>query len=48
MRMAGQMGHDQVTVKGLKVAVIDAERGILAIKGAVPGPKRGVVMVRGF
>lgn len=48
MRMAGHMGVDQVTVKGLKVIMIDPERNIIAIKGAVPGPKRGTVMVRGF
>ncbi len=48
MRMAGQMGHEQVTVKGLKIVIVDAERGILGIKGAVPGPKRGTVMVRGL
>jgi large subunit ribosomal protein L3 len=47
MRMAGRMGHDQVTVKGLKVVVVDAQQGLLAISGAVPGPKRGLVMVRG-
>ncbi len=48
MRMAGQMGNAQVTVKGLKVVIVDAGRNVLAIKGAVPGPKRGTVMVRGF
>ncbi len=48
MRMAGQMGGDQVTVKGLKIVMIDPERQILAISGAVPGPKRGTVIVRGF
>ncbi len=48
MRMAGHMGHDQVTVKGLKIVVVDAERGILGISGAVPGPKRGTVTVRGL
>jgi large subunit ribosomal protein L3 len=47
MRMAGRMGHDQVTVTGLKVVVVDADLGVLAISGAVPGPKRGLVMVRG-
>ncbi len=46
MRMAGHMGHERVTVKGLKVVVIDAEQGLLAISGAVPGPKRGLVMIR--
>ncbi len=48
MRMAGRMGGDQVTVSGLKVVVIDAEANIIGISGAVPGPKRGTVMVRGF
>lgn len=47
MRMAGRMGHDQVTVKGLKVAVINPELGILGIAGAVPGPKRGLVTIKG-
>jgi len=48
MRMAGHMGGDQDTVKNLKVIVIDAEQNIIAISGAVPGPKRGTVMVRGI
>ncbi len=48
MRMAGQMGHERVTVKGLKVVIVDVERNILAISGAVPGPKRGLVMVKGL
>lgn len=48
MRMAGRMGHEQVTVKGLKIVVVDAAAGLLAISGAVPGPKRGLVMVRGL
>jgi large subunit ribosomal protein L3 len=47
MRMAGRMGQEQVTVVGLKVVVVDAGLGVLAVSGAVPGPKRGVVMVRG-
>ena len=47
MHMAGRMGHDRVTVTGLKVVVVDAKLGLLAISGAVPGPKRGLVMVRG-
>jgi large subunit ribosomal protein L3 len=48
MKMAGRMGHDQVTVKGLKVMIIDAEQNILGISGAIPGPKRGTVMIKGF
>jgi large subunit ribosomal protein L3 len=47
MKMAGRMGHDQVTVTGLKVVVVDDKLGLLAVSGAVPGPKRGLVMVRG-
>ena len=48
MRMAGRVGHDQVTVKGLKVMIVDVEQNIIGISGAIPGPKRGTVMVRGF
>jgi large subunit ribosomal protein L3 len=48
MRMAGRMGGDQVTVTGLKVMVVDAERNILGISGAVPGPRKSLVMVRGL
>jgi len=47
MRMAGHMGHEQVTTSGLKVVVVDEKLGLLAVSGAVPGPKRGLVMVRG-
>ena len=47
MRMAGHMGHEQVSVSGLKVVAIDPENNILAIRGAVPGHKKGVVLVRG-
>lgn len=42
----GQMGNKRVTVQNLKVALVDAERNLLAIKGAVPGPKGGLVFVR--
>lgn len=47
MKMAGRMGHEQVTVKGLKVAVIDSALGIIGVSGAVPGPKRGLVSLKG-
>jgi large subunit ribosomal protein L3 len=47
MRMAGHMGHERVTVTGLKIVVVDAKLGLLAISGAVPGPKRGLVMIKG-
>lgn len=46
-RMAGRMGAEQVTVKNLVVALVDAERGLLGVKGAIPGPRRGVVMIGG-
>ncbi|MBQ1282697.1 MAG: 50S ribosomal protein L3 [Bifidobacteriaceae bacterium] len=45
-RMAGRMGHDTNTVLNLKVVSSDVENGILAIKGALPGPKGGLVLVR--
>ncbi len=45
-KMAGQYGHEQVTVLNLAVAKIDAEKNIIAVKGAVPGPKGGIVFVR--
>jgi large subunit ribosomal protein L3 len=46
-KMAGRMGHDRVTVKNLKVAIVDAEKGILAVTGAVPGPRKSIVLVKG-
>ena len=46
MRMAGHMGHETVTTQNLEVVSSDAERGVLLIKGAVPGPAGGVVTVR--
>jgi large subunit ribosomal protein L3 len=46
MRMAGRMGSDRQTTQNLVIAGVDAERGLLLIKGAVPGPKGGLVLVR--
>jgi large subunit ribosomal protein L3 len=46
MRMAGHMGHERVTVLNLVVAKIDPERNLLLVRGAVPGPKGGLVMIR--
>ncbi len=46
IKMAGRMGHDQQTTQNLTVHAVDAEKGLLLIKGAVPGPKGGVVLVR--
>ena len=45
-RMPGRMGHDQVTVKNLVVAYIDAENNLIGLKGAVPGPKKGIVTIK--
>ena len=44
--MAGRMGTDRVTAQNLTLHAIDAERGLLLIKGAVPGPKGQLVYVR--
>jgi large subunit ribosomal protein L3 len=44
--MAGRMGGDKVTVRGLKIVKADPERNLLLIKGAVPGNKNGLVMIR--
>ena len=46
VRMAGRMGHARVTTQNLTVHRVDAESGLLLIKGAVPGPKGGLVFVR--
>jgi len=45
-RMAGHMGHEQVTVSNLEVVAADAERNLLLIKGAVPGENRGLLLIR--
>ena len=46
LRMAGRMGHERVTTQNLTVHAVDAEKGLLLIKGAVPGPNGGLVLVR--
>jgi large subunit ribosomal protein L3 len=46
MRMAGQMGHSRVTVRNLEVIDVDTEDNVLVVKGAVPGPNGGYVVVR--
>ncbi|WP_370616223.1 50S ribosomal protein L3 [Mumia sp. Pv 4-285] len=46
LRMAGHMGTDRVTAQSLTVHAVDAEKGLILIKGAVPGPKGGIVMIR--
>ena len=45
-KMAGQYGNEQVTILNLKVVKIDGERNLIAVKGAVPGAKNGIVFIR--
>jgi len=46
MKMAGRLGGKQVTQVGLRVHQVDAKRNLLLVKGAVPGPKNGIVEIR--
>lgn len=46
-RMAGQLGHEQVTVRGLKIALIDKEHNVIGVTGAVPGPRKGIIILKG-
>ncbi len=46
LRMAGRMGNDRVTTQNLTVHAVDAARGLILLKGAVPGPRGGLVMLR--
>lgn len=46
-RMAGQLGHEQITVKGLKVALIDTEHNVIGVTGSVPGPNKGIIVLKG-
>jgi large subunit ribosomal protein L3 len=46
LKMAGRMGHERVTVQNLTVHSIDAERGLILVKGAIPGNKGGLVVLR--
>ena len=45
-RMAGHLGSERVTIQNLDVVKVDAENNLIAIKGAVPGPKGGIVFIR--
>ncbi len=47
-RMAGRMGHDQVTVKNLEVAYLDPTNNLVGLKGAVPGPRKGLIVLSTF
>ena len=45
-RLPGHMGVEQVTVQNLSVVKVDADKNIILIKGAVPGPKGGVLTIK--
>ena len=44
-KMSGHLGHERVTVQNLTIVKVDAENNLIAIKGAVPGPKGGIVLI---
>ena len=46
MRMAGHMGDERVTVQNLEIVRVDAERNLIAIKGAIPGPRGGLIVIK--
>jgi large subunit ribosomal protein L3 len=46
MRMAGHLGDARVTVKNLRILSVDPERNLVALRGAIPGPKGGLVVIR--
>ena len=45
-KLAGHLGHERVTIQNLSVVKVDAENNLIAIKGAVPGPKGGIVLIK--
>jgi len=45
-RMPGHMGSERVTIQNLQVAYVDPDRNLLGVRGAIPGPKGGVVMIK--
>ncbi len=46
-RGPGHMGHERVTVQNLKVAYLDPERNLIGVKGAIPGARGGLIMIKG-
>jgi large subunit ribosomal protein L3 len=44
--MAGHMGAEQVTVKRLKIALVDTELNVIGVTGAVPGPRKSIVVLK--
>ena len=46
-KMAGQMGHERVTTKNLKIAYVNVDKNVIGVVGSVPGPRKGIVLVKG-
>ena len=46
MRMSGRMGHERQTTMNLTIQAVDVERGLILVRGAVPGPEGGIVLIR--
>lgn len=46
-KMAGHLGHEKTTVKNLKIALVDKEKNVIGIFGAVPGPRKSLVVIKG-
>lgn len=46
MRMAGHLGDSRITVKNLRILAVDPERNLVAVRGAIPGPNGGLIMIR--
>jgi len=46
-KMAGQLGGDQVTVRNLKIALVDVEQNVIGVTGAIPGPNKSMVIIKG-
>jgi large subunit ribosomal protein L3 len=45
-KMAGRMGHEQVTTKKLKIALVDMDLNVIGVTGAVPGPRKGIIVLK--
>jgi large subunit ribosomal protein L3 len=45
-KMAGHMGHEQVTAKRLKIALVDTDLNVIGVTGSVPGPRKGIVVLK--
>ena len=45
-RMAGKMGNERVTVQNLEIIRVDLDKNLILIKGAIPGPKKGTVIIK--